>query len=82
MKGSISFPLCGLSSSACFMLKKCNYRFSYFDVLGDPELHAFLRKRHAPSCVPYLYIDGNFVGGYNEICNMFNSGDLLFIGSR
>lgn len=71
MKGTPGFPLCGLSANVCFWLKKRSLQFRYIDVLKDPELHLFLREIHAPSSVPYLYVDGKFVGGYDEIEEMF-----------
>lgn len=71
MKGTAAFPLCGLSADVCFWLKKRALQFRCVDVLKDPELHLFLREVHAPSSVPYLYVDGKFVGGYDEIKAMF-----------
>jgi monothiol glutaredoxin len=76
MKGSVSFPLCGLSGEVCFLLKKCNLHFKSVDVLVDPELHTFLKELHANFAIPYLYVSGKFVGGYDELCEMCRSGEL------
>ena len=47
MKGTTTFPLCGLSASICFRLKKHNVDFKGVDVLQDPDLHLFLRELHS-----------------------------------
>ncbi len=73
MKGTTTFPLCGLSAHVCFWMKKYNMAFKGIDVLQDPELHIFLRELHAPKTIPYLYAHGRFIGGYDEIERMFSS---------
>lgn len=75
MKGTTTFPLCGLSASICFRLKKHNIDFKGVDVLQDPDLHLFLRELHSPKTMPYLYIDGKFVGGYDEIVDCLESAE-------
>jgi monothiol glutaredoxin len=76
MKGTPSFPLCGLSGKVCFILKKSQLVFKAEDLLQDPELYIFLREKNSPSSVPYLYIDRKFVGGYDEVLSMFNEDKL------
>ncbi|MDR1982710.1 MAG: hypothetical protein LBQ08_02855 [Holosporaceae bacterium] len=80
MKGTPSFPLCGLSGKICFLLKKSRLDFKTKDLLQDPELYIFLREKNSPSSVPYLYMDGKFMGGYDEILSMFNEGKLCLTG--
>jgi monothiol glutaredoxin len=67
MKGTPSLPLCGMSAIVYFALKKSNLEFETVDLLQDPELNYFLRKANSPACAPFLYMDGKFVGGYDEI---------------
>jgi monothiol glutaredoxin len=67
MKGTPSLPLCGLSATVYFMLKKSNLEFETIDLLQDPELNVFLRKMNSPACSPFLYMDGKLIGGYEEI---------------
>jgi monothiol glutaredoxin len=76
MKGTVAFPLCGLSGEVCFLLKRCNLQFKSIDVLADPELHTFLIKLHADFSMPYMYAYGGFVGGYNELCEICMSGNI------
>ena len=76
MKGNRKFPICGLSSNVCFMLRRCNLTFSTIDLLTMPGLALFMKKLHDPISIPYLYVGGRFVGGYETVCTMFNNGIL------
>jgi len=76
MKGNRRFPVCGLSSNICYMLKRCNLEFSTVDLLTKPNLALFMRMKHEPISAPYLYAGGNFIGGYETVCTMFNNGLL------
>ena len=76
MKGNRKFPVCGLSSSLCFMLSQCNLEFSTVDLLTKPNVSLFMRMMHEPISAPYLYAGGKFIGGYETICTMFDSGLL------
>ena len=76
MKGNRKFPICGLSSEVCSMLKRCNLDFSTVDLLTKPGLYLFMKVLHEPISAPYLYANGKFIGGYETICTMFNNGLL------
>ncbi len=76
MKGNRKFPICGLSSDLCFMLKQCNLDFSTVDLLTNPGLYLFMKVLHEPISAPYLYAGGKFIGGYETVCTMFNNGLL------
>ena len=79
MKGNRKFPISGLSSDLCFMLKQCNLEFSTVDLLIRPSLSLFMRTLHAPISAPYLYVEGRFIGGHETVSTMFNSGLLSSI---
>lgn len=76
MKGSASFPVCGMSSTVRFIMKKCEPECSTVDLLRDPSLYAYLREKHVPISAPYLYVNGKFVGGYDKVIELFHSGKL------
>lgn len=76
MKGNRKFPICGLSAGMCFMLKQCNLKFSTVNLLTRPSLSLFMRTMHEPISAPYLYAGGKFIGGYETVCTMFDSGLL------
>lgn len=76
MKGNRKFPICGLSSELCFMLKQCNLEFLTVDLLTKPNLSLFMRTLHEPISAPYLYVGGKFIGGYETVRTMFDNGLL------
>ena len=76
MKGSASVPLCGMSSTIRFMLKKSKLKFVTIDLLINPSLHSYMKEKFSPISAPYLYVDGKFFGGYDKVVEVFNSGRL------
>jgi monothiol glutaredoxin len=72
MRGTPALPVCGLSGQIYFSLKKNKLEFETVDLLQDPELHYFLRKTNSPSRAPFLYVEGKFIGGYEELTAMLN----------
>lgn len=76
MKGNRKFPICGLSSDVCFMMRRCNLDFTTVDLLTKPGLYLFMKVLHDPISAPYLYAGGKFIGGYETIRTMFNNGLL------
>jgi monothiol glutaredoxin len=72
MKGTPSFPLCGLSARVCLLLKKHSLNFKAENLLQDPQLYVFLRQKHFLFSAPYLYLDSRFFGGYDEILTALN----------
>jgi glutaredoxin-related protein len=71
-----------LSGRICFLLKKNKFDFKAENLLQDPELHAFLRKKNSPASVPYLYVNEKFIGGYDELMSMLNTGNFRDITYR
>ena len=77
MNGRPTFPMCGFSSTVCQMLKQNNIVFRTVDVLADPELSEYFREKNTPEVIPYLYVHGKFIGGYNKIVSLFQSGEFF-----
>ena len=77
MKGNPKFPMCGLSSTVCWLLKKNKIDFAPIDILADPEFYEFLRSLHGPEVFPYMYVQGNFIGGYDKIVSLLESGEFF-----
>ncbi len=76
LKGCGSFPVCGLSSTVCYMLKKSGIKYVCINLLSHPNLYQFMREKYAPRLAPYLYVNGKFVGGFDEISALFNEDKL------
>jgi monothiol glutaredoxin len=77
LKGRASFPLCGLSGDVCSMLKKNKINFKDINLLENPELHLFLKEKYVLISAPYLFVQGNFIGGYEEIRLLFEREKLI-----
>lgn len=74
LKGTPSFPLCGFSGTICHLFKQYNLDFFYVNVLKDPDMYHFLRHLNFPEVIPYLYVHGQFFGGYEKIVDTMTSG--------
>lgn len=78
MRGTPGLPMCGMSGIVCSLLKKAQVRFHYINLLRDPALMAFLQRTHKPATLPYLYVNGEFIGGYDEICELVKNNRNMF----
>ena len=77
MNGRAAFPMCGFSSTICQMLKRNNIKFNSVDILADPELSEYFKEINAPEVIPYLYVHGKFIGGYNRVVSLLQSGEFF-----
>ncbi|MDR2107029.1 MAG: hypothetical protein LBO73_00680 [Holosporaceae bacterium] len=75
IRGTLSFPLCGLCGNVCLLLKKNRINFKTENLSENPQLYTYLREKHPLFSVPYLYTNGRFFGGYDEIMAAFNGGE-------
>ena len=76
MKGSPGAPECGFSAQTVQCLIACGERFSYVDILSNPEIRSTLPGYANWPTFPQLYIAGDLVGGCDIITEMFESGEL------
>ncbi|MBQ75467.1 MAG: monothiol glutaredoxin, Grx4 family [Gammaproteobacteria bacterium] len=76
MKGSPDQPQCGFSAKSSQILMACGEKFSYIDILANPEIRANLPKHSDWPTFPQLFIDGELVGGCDIITEMYESGEL------
>ncbi len=76
MKGSPGAPECGFSAQTVQCLIACGERFSYVDILSDPEIRSTLPGYANWPTFPQLYIAGDLIGGCDIITEMFESGEL------
>jgi monothiol glutaredoxin len=76
MKGSPGMPMCGFSARSVEVLKAAGADFGSFNILDDMNLFEELKKRNEWPTSPQIYVKGEFVGGCDIICEMFESGDL------
>lgn len=76
MKGTPSMPQCGFSAQAVKALRACGEKFSFVNILENPEIRATLPTIFDWPTFPQLYINGELIGGCDIICEMYEDGEL------
>ena len=76
MKGNPDFPMCGFSSVATTILKKCGVEFGHCNVLDDDNIREGIKTFSNWPTIPQLYIKNEFVGGCDIVKEMYESGEL------
>jgi len=77
MKGTPQFPMCGFSARVAQTLKLLNTKFSYVNVLENPDIRQELPIYAQWPTFPQLYINGELIGGCDIIMELQESGELL-----
>jgi Grx4 family monothiol glutaredoxin len=72
MKGNPDAAKCGFSRKTVEILRQNDIPFSSFDILSDEEVRSGLKKLFDWPTFPQLYINGQFVAGY-DILNEMNA---------
>jgi monothiol glutaredoxin len=76
MKGSPNMPMCGFSARSIEVLKAAGADFGAFNILDDMNLFEELKKQNQWPTSPQIYVKGEFVGGCDIICELFENGEL------
>ena len=76
MKGNPSGPQCGFSARAVQILQECGAEYAAVDVLANPQIREGIKQFSNWPTVPQLYINGEFVGGYDIMTDLFRQGEL------
>ena len=76
MKGVPEEPRCGFSSVVVQILDHLGADFVGVDVLQSDVLRDGIKSYTDWPTIPQLYVKGEFVGGADIICEMFQSGEL------
>lgn len=76
MKGSPGMPMCGFSARSVEVLKAAGAEFGSFNILDDMNLFEELKKANQWPTSPQIYVKGEFVGGCDIICELYESGEL------
>ncbi|MAV83067.1 MAG: monothiol glutaredoxin, Grx4 family [Pelagibacteraceae bacterium] len=77
MKGNPDFPMCGFSSTASAILKKCGVEFGHCNVLDNEDVREGIKLYSNWPTIPQLYIKKEFIGGCDIMKEMAESGELL-----
>ena len=76
MKGSPLFPQCGFSSRAVAILNHLGAEFDSVDVLQDQGVRQGIKAFSDWPTIPQLYVKGEFIGGFDIMMEMYESGEL------
>jgi len=76
MKGTPQFPQCGFSSQAVNALKACDARFTWVNVLEDPDVRAKLPQFSNWPTFPQLFVKGELIGGSDIVVELYEKGEL------
>ena len=67
---------CPYCHAATALLTQKNVAFEEIDVTGDSAARADLAERTGRSTVPQVFIDGDPIGGYDDLSALDRSGRL------
>jgi glutaredoxin 3 len=69
-------PICPYCVRAKALLRSKQVIFEEIDISGNPRLQDEVRQRSGRRTVPQIFIDDQSVGGYDEIKELDDAGDL------
>lgn len=67
---------CGFCSRAMQLLDSKNVDVELHDIWSDPKIEAEMRERSGRTSVPQIFIDGEHVGGSDDLMAAERSGKL------
>lgn len=76
MRGTPTSPHCGFSARVVKVFKELNIPFASDDMDRDPELWETLSAMNSWPTSPQIFVNGEFVGGCDIVCEMAKSGEL------
>jgi len=76
MKGSPNMPMCGFSARSVEVLKAAGADFASFNILDDMNLFEELKRINQWPTSPQVYVKGEFVGGCDILCELYENGEL------
>lgn len=78
MKGTPDAPMCGFSKYVIQILTMHGCKdFTTFNVLDDEVLRSRVKEFSNWPTIPQVYIDGEFVGGFDILLQMHQNGELI-----
>ena len=76
MKGTPVFPMCGFSAGVVQVLNGLDVKFQAYNVLDDQDIREGIKTYSNWPTIPQLYVKGEFVGGFDIVREMAESGEL------
>ena len=69
-------PFCGYCARAKSLLEKKGATYEEMDVMMDEKKRAEMRDRAKRSTVPQIFINGQYIGGSDELAALEQAGKL------
>ena len=69
-------PFCGYCARAKSLLEKKGAAYEEMDVMMDEKKRAEMRERSKRSTVPQIFINGQHIGGSDELAELERDGKL------
>ena len=69
-------PFCGYCARAKSLLEKKGAAYEEVDVMMDEKKRTEMRERAKRSTVPQIFINGQYVGGSDELAALERAGKL------
>ena len=76
IKGTPVFPKCGFSAGVVQVLSQLEVKYQAYNVLDDMELREGIKTYSNWPTIPQLYVKGEFIGGFDIVREMAESGEL------
>ena len=69
-------PFCGYCARAKSLLEKKGATYEEVDVMMDEKKRAEMRERAKRTTVPQIFINGQYIGGSDELAALEQAGKL------
>jgi glutaredoxin 3 len=69
-------PFCGYCARAKSLLEKKGAAYEEMDVMMDEKKRTEMRERAKHSTVPQIFINGQYIGGSDELAALEQAGKL------
>lgn len=76
MKGTPEVPQCDYTKTVVNILGTHGVKYNHYDILNDPDLRQGVKMYSKCPNLPQVYINGQFIGGCEELLTMHENGDL------
>lgn len=76
MKGTPTFPQCGFSGKAVYILRECGVEYLAVNVLENQAVREGIKQFGNWPTIPQLYVKGELIGGSDIMSELFESGEL------
>lgn len=73
---------CSYCVAARMLLKKKGLEYDDILVTRDPAIRADMERRSGGQSVPQIFIDDNAIGGFDELYNLEQNGELDLLLNR